>query len=135
MAQKCSREMDNFLFGQRVLRHQLRSILRYHGFRIFIFDHWKGFGRLEAIGSSNAYQITEYQILQKIIFCPISKIFAREVLNLEFYYLLPRQVWSHGLFNFQSHAFEASMPFYSNGSEIKGCGDIYWEGFIPNNNH
>ena len=30
---------------------------------------WKGFGRLEAIASLDAYQITNYRFLQKFIFC------------------------------------------------------------------
>ena len=54
------------IFGQCVLRHQSRwfqsiTILG------FCFAHWKGFDRLEAVASLDAYQITNYQFLSKLI--------------------------------------------------------------------
>ena len=60
MAQKCSREMDNFLFGQRAPRHQSRMILKYYGLGTCVFGYGKGVDRLEAVASLNAYKITKY---------------------------------------------------------------------------
>ena len=48
MAQKCSREMGNFLFGQRTPRHRSRMILKYYGHETHVFGYRKGVGRLEA---------------------------------------------------------------------------------------
>ena len=83
MAQKCSREMDNFFFGQRAPRYQSRMILKYYGLVTCIFGYWKGVGRFEAVASLNAYQITKYQVLQKlIIFCfLVSEEFEKEILK------------------------------------------------------
>ena len=63
MAQKCSREMGNFLFGQRAPRHQSRMILKYYGPGTCVFGYRKWVGRLEAIASLDAYQIIKYQVL------------------------------------------------------------------------
>ena len=66
MAQRCFREMGNF--GQHAPRHQSKVISRYHGLGTCIFGHRKSFGRLEAVASLDAYQITNYHFLQKSIF-------------------------------------------------------------------
>ena len=87
MAQKCSREMDNFIFGQRAPRHQSRIIWRYYGLMTCVFGYWKGVGRLEAIASLDAYQITKYQVLQKLIifYFLVSEEFEKEILKLEIF--------------------------------------------------
>ena len=43
-------------------------ILKYHGPGTSVFGYRKGVGRFEAIASIDAYQITKYQVLQKLIF-------------------------------------------------------------------
>ena len=68
MAQRCPQDMGSFLFGQRAPKHQSRMILKYHSLKTCVFGRWKGFSRFEAIASLDAYQITKYQILQKLIF-------------------------------------------------------------------
>ena len=69
MAQKCFREMGNF--GQHAPR--------YHGLGTCVFGHRKSFGRLETVASLDAYQITNYQFLQKIhlFVCLIFEEFER----------------------------------------------------------
>ena len=67
--QKCSQEMGNFLFGQRAPRHQSKMILKYYGLRTCVFCYRKGVDRFEVVASFDAYQITKYQVLQKLIFC------------------------------------------------------------------
>ena len=67
MAQKYFREMGNF--GQHVPRHQSKMISRCRGLGI-LFCSLKMFDRFETVASLDAYQITNYQFLQKfIIFC------------------------------------------------------------------
>ena len=63
MAQKCYREMGNF--GQHAPRHQSKMISRYHRHETCVFGHRKSFGRLEAVASLDAYQITNYQFFFK----------------------------------------------------------------------
>ena len=61
----------------------------------------KRFGRFEAIASLDAYQITNYQILQKFIFYYlIFEEFTKEFLNQGFSHFLSRQARLKGLFNF-----------------------------------
>ena len=91
MAQKYSREMDNF--GQCALRQQSRMTLKYYGFGTCIFGHRESFDRLEAIASLDAYQITNYQFLSKThhFLLPDSEKFKKKFLNREFYGQLPEQ--------------------------------------------
>ena len=63
MTQKCSREMGNFLFGQRAPKHRLRMILKYYGPKTRVFGYQKRVDRLEAVASLDTYQITKYQVL------------------------------------------------------------------------
>ena len=100
MAQKCFREMGNF--GQHAPRHQSKMISRYHGLETCVFGHRKSFGRLEAVASLDAYQITNYQFLQKLIIFVawFSKNSRNKFLNQEFYGQLPEQSWSECLFDF-----------------------------------
>ena len=45
------------------LQHQSRMILKYYGLGTSVFGYRKGVGRLEAVASLDAYQITKYQVL------------------------------------------------------------------------
>ena len=63
MAQKCFREMGNF--WSTCPRHQFSE---YHDLGILCFWSLKRFGKLEAVASLDAYQITNYEFLQKFIF-------------------------------------------------------------------
>ena len=63
MTQKYFREMINF--GQHALRHRSKMVSKYHDLGICVFGHRKGFDRLEAVASLDAYQITNYQFLSK----------------------------------------------------------------------
>ena len=65
MTQKYSREMINF--GQHAPRHQSKMVSKYHDLGICVFGHRKGFDRLEAVASLDAYQITNCQFLSKLI--------------------------------------------------------------------
>ena len=61
---------------------------RVSGFWDLYFWSFKGFGRFEAIASLDAYQITKYQTLQKLIIFLLSdfrRIREKEFLNQEFY--------------------------------------------------
>ena len=60
MAQKCFREMGNF--WSTCPRHQFSE---YHDLGILCFWSLKRFGKLEAVASLDAYQITNYQFLSK----------------------------------------------------------------------
>ena len=55
-----SRKMGNYLFDQHALRHQSRMILKYYGLRTCVVGYGKRVGRLEAVASLDAYQITKY---------------------------------------------------------------------------
>ena len=60
---KVSSRHVQFFFSQRAPRHQSMMILKYHSLGTCVFGYWKGVGRLEAVVSLNAYQITKYQVL------------------------------------------------------------------------
>ena len=81
--QKCSRKMDNFLFGQRAPRHQSSMILKYYGLVTCVFGYWKGVGKLEAVVSLDTHQIIKYQVLQKLIIfcCLVFEEFDKEILK------------------------------------------------------
>ena len=55
------------IFWSTCPKVSIKVISEYHGFGVCIFGHWKGLGRFEAIASLDAYQITKYQTLQKLI--------------------------------------------------------------------
>ena len=63
MAQKRSREMDNF--GSTCPKALIRVISEYHDLRDLYFWSSKGFGRLEVVASLDAYQITNCQFISK----------------------------------------------------------------------
>ena len=65
--------------------------------------------------------------------CLIFKEIEKRFLDQKFYYLLPRQAWSKGLFNFQNCALQDTKAFYSNGSKVEWS--VCWDGFITNNDH
>ena len=74
MAQKYSQEIGNF--GSTSPKASIRVISEYHDLRDLCFwGHQKSFGRLEAVASLDAYQITNYQFLSKThhFCCLISK--------------------------------------------------------------
>ena len=84
MAQKYSRKIDNFLFGQRAPRHQSRMILKYYGLVICVFGYWKGVGRLEAVASLDAYQISSPTKTHHFLL-PDFEEFAKEILKSEIF--------------------------------------------------
>ena len=78
-------------------------ISEYHDLRDLCFlGHRKGFGRLEAVASLDAYQITNYQFFSKLIIFVawFPKNSRKRFLNQEFHGQLPEKVWSKGLFDF-----------------------------------
>ena len=67
-------------FGQHTLRHQSGWFQNITILGTCIFGSWKGFGRLEAIASLDAYQITNCQFLSKVHhFCCLISKNSREV--------------------------------------------------------
>ena len=52
-------------FGQHTARHRSKMVSKYHGLGICVFGHRKGFDKLEAVASLDAYQIINYQFLSK----------------------------------------------------------------------
>ena len=63
MAQKYSREMGNF--WSMCLEASIKLILECHDLRTCVFGQREGFGKLEAVASLDAYQITKYQFPSK----------------------------------------------------------------------
>ena len=62
MAQKCYREMGNFFWStwpKALIKDDFKIL------RSWDFVWFKGFGRLEAVASLDAYQITKYQFPSK----------------------------------------------------------------------
>ena len=94
-------------FGQG--QYQCAMVLKF-----VLFGHGKGFGRLKAITSLDAYQIIEFQILQNSFFfcCLIFEEFEKRFLDQKFYCLLPRQAWSKGMFDFQNCALWSTKAFF-----------------------
>ena len=64
MAPECSREMGNFL--SMCLEASIEVISKYHDPGI-LFCLLKMFGRFGTVASLDAYQITNYQFLSKLI--------------------------------------------------------------------
>ena len=98
MAQKRSREMGNF--WSTCPKHQFSE---YHDLGILCFWSLKRFGRLEAVASLDAYQITKYQFFQKlVIFCVawFPKNLINKFLSQEFHGQLKEQAWSKGSLGF-----------------------------------
>ena len=56
-------------------------ISEYHDLGTCVSGHLKGFGKLETVASLDAYQITNYQFLSKLIIfrCLISEEFKKKV--------------------------------------------------------
>ena len=63
MTQKRSREMGNFWLT--CPKASIRVISEYHDLGDLCFWSWRDFGKLEAVASLDAYQITNYQFLSK----------------------------------------------------------------------
>ena len=67
-------------------------ILKYYGLGTCVFGYRKGFGKLEAVASLDAYQVTKYQVLQKLIFrCLIFEEIEKENFKSKIFLLMPRQ--------------------------------------------
>ena len=103
------------------------------GFVFLVIE--KRFGRLEAVASLDAYQITKNQILQNSFFCClIFEEFEKEFLNQEFYHPLPKQAWSKSSFDFfKIVPLKVPRFFRSNDSIVKES--VYQDKLITNNDH
>ena len=88
VAQKYFKEIGNF--GQRAPRYQSKMISKHRGLGTCIFGHRRGFDRLKAVASLDAYQINNYQFLSKTYhFFLFPKNSRNKFLNQEFYGQLP----------------------------------------------
>ena len=69
----------------------IKMVSEYHDLGTCVFGHWKGFGKLETVANFNAYQITKYQILQKLIIfcCMIFEEFKKEILKSRIFKIVP----------------------------------------------
>ena len=70
--------------------NQSRMILKYQSLGTCVFGRWKGFGRLEAIASLDAYQISDLTKTHFLI-AYFLKNSRKKILNQEFSCSLPRQ--------------------------------------------
>ena len=90
-------------FGQRAPRHQSRWFQNIAILGFCVFGHREGFGKLEAIASLDANQITNCQFFSKtypFFVAWFSKNSINKFLNQEFYGQLPKKAWSKCLFDF-----------------------------------